>query len=165
MLFSRKKIRSRLGLWAQWLLLLAGCTQFAGYVFDNKSLRGLGFAYCIGPRPTVFSTIEGVEGFDTRHTLLYTDSMGQRDSLQLDQAFFSDFPAHYFLKNAYSIFFAYPHMFKAGLVDDAMKHAFCELKLPGLRNRLTVCKDPVLRTQRVMKGTPEVIHHRPNCIP
>ncbi len=44
------------------VLIAIGCLQFAGYIFKRPVLRGLGIAYSVAPLPTVFSTINGVEG-------------------------------------------------------------------------------------------------------
>ena len=118
----KTKFRSAL----QIILISVGCLQFAGYVFKNIPLRGLGISYCVGPLPTVFSTIGGVEGFSSTHTIHFTNDKGKADTIKLDQHLFSQFNGHYFLKNAYSLFLAYPHILKPRQVADGVNFALCK---------------------------------------
>jgi len=122
--------------WKKWiyntgvgLLLFSGCLQFLGFIFRSREVRGLGLAYSVAPLPTVFSTINGVEGFDTKHTLYFKNQNGQSDSVALNQNLFTAFRGHYFLKNAYSLFIAYPHILKPEHITDGWNFALCRSNL------------------------------------
>jgi hypothetical protein len=161
-----KMDRRRRRLWPgilQWGLLIAGCTQIAGYLLDSQLLKGLGFSYCFGPLPTVFSTVEGVEGFDTKHAVIYQDAKGQTDSLPLDQAFFTAFRGHYYLKNAFSIFLAYPHVLKPEAVKDGLHFFLCRSQLQSANGTDLEMHNPGLLTRRLRDGKMEVILVSPPC--
>jgi len=145
------------------LLLFAGCLQFVGYIFHSREIRGLGLAYGVAPLPTVFSTISGVEGFATRHTLYFNKQNGQTDSLVLDQRLFSKFHGHYFLKNAYTIFIAYPHILKPGLVDDGWNFALCRKNLLHECNLSDTITNPEIHSTRIRNGIKENIVINPHC--
>ena len=85
------------------ILISPGCLQFAGYIFKNLALRGLGIAYCVAPLPTVFSTIGGVEGFQPCIQSILPTIKGKAGTIKLDRHIFSRFKGHYFLKQAYSL--------------------------------------------------------------
>lgn len=146
------------------LLIALGCLQFAGYILKIPALRGLGIAYSVAPLPTVFSTINGVEGFATVQTIHGSDDNGKPDSIKLDQRVFSQFKGHYFLKQAYSIFLAYPHILKPRLVDDALNFALCErniFKRFGIQSEI---KNPSIHIERTRFKKNEHVILIPNCI-
>lgn len=145
------------------LLIAVGCLQFAGYIIKKPILRGLGIAYSVAPLPTVFSTINGVEGFTTMHTIYYTDANQKYDSIKLDQHLFSQFRRHYFLKQAYSIFLAYPHILKPRMVEDGLDFILCKkniFKSLSIKNQI---KNPSIHTDRTRFNKIEHIILASNC--
>ena len=145
------------------LLLFGGCLQFIGFIFQSREVRGLGLAYSVAPLPTVFSTIKGVEGFDTKHTLYFRQQNGQSDSVELNQELFSDFRGHYFLKNAYSIFIAYPHILKPAHVNDGWNFALCRQNLLQDCNLPKAITEPQIHSVRIRDGKRESILVIPDC--
>jgi hypothetical protein len=145
------------------LLIVAGCLQFAGYIFKMPALRGLGIAYCVGPLPTVFSTVGGVEGFTTRHSIHFTDDKGYAGIIKLDQHFFSRFRGHYFLKQSYSLFLAYSHMLKPRQVAGAVDFALCKRNIFsrfGVKDKIT---SSFIEIKRRRFDKPEDIILVPKC--
>jgi hypothetical protein len=108
------------------LLTVLGCLQFGGYLFNNRAMRGLGFAFGISPHPIVFSTVEGVEGFDTHHKFTYLDNHDKVVSVPLDMEHFSNLQGSFFLRNAFALFLAYPHMLKPEQVDYGTQYLLCQ---------------------------------------
>ena len=145
------------------LLLFSGCLQFIGYNFDSREIRGIGLAYGVAPLPTVFSTINGVEGFDTKHTLVFKNQNSQNDSLDLNQRIFSDFKGHYFLKNAYTIFIAYPHILKPELINDGWNFALCRKNLLHECNLSDTITNPEIHSIRIRNGVKEIVLIKPDC--
>ena len=158
-----KNCRKRIYNAAIGLLLFSGCLQFIGYIFHSRTIRGLGLAYGVAPLPTVFSTISGVEGFDTKHTLFFKNQNGQNDSLDLNQRLFSDFQGHYFLKNAYTIFIAYPHILKPELINDGWSFALCRKNLLHECNLSDTITNPEIHSTRIRNGIKEIIVINPHC--
>ena len=145
------------------ILISLGCLQFAGYVFKNSELRGLGIAYCVGPLPTVFSTINGVEGFSAVHTIHFTDDKGNAGIIKLDQHVFSQFNGHFFLKNAYSLFLAYPHILKPRQVADGVNFSLCKRNIFyrfGIKNKI---ENPSIQIEQSRFNTKENIILIPKC--
>lgn len=128
---------------AAYVLIFFGCLQFIGYVAKQKSVRGLGIAYCIAPLPTVFSTIQGVEGFDSEVKVFY-DTGNLTDSILVSPATFNSFKGSYQLKNAYALFLCYPHILKPEMVESGIAYALCR---GDLLRRLQVKK--VFRNPRL----------------
>jgi hypothetical protein len=147
----------------QFMLLVAGCTQIAGYVLNSRILKGLGFSWCFGPLPTVFSTVNGVEGFDTQQSIAFQNAQGKTDSLALDRAVFSSFREHYFLKNAYSILLAYPHVLKREAADDGLNYMLCGNHIQQVFGLETHMHSPALITTRIRDGKREMLLVNPNC--
>jgi hypothetical protein len=147
----------------QWILIIIGCSQMAGYIFNNRALRGLGLAYGTAPLPTVFSTVEGVEGFDTKHTIYFTTVAGKKDSVAFDQILLDQFHGHYFLKNAYSIFIAYPHILKPQQITDGWAFALCKRNLLDQCNMDTQVQEPYVQTKRSYLNKVENVQSQPQC--
>ena len=105
-------------------LTVLGCFQTIGYIFDSQFFRGIGFSYGVSPRPTVFGTVQGVEGFDTSHSLRYINQQGDTVTVTLDKNHFSNLQGAY-LKNTYSIFLAYPHVLKPEMVQEGGNYLLC----------------------------------------
>ena len=139
-----------------WVLIAAGCTQMAGYVFQSRVFQGFGFAYGVGPLPTVFSTVNGVEGISTRHTLFFTNHNGRKDTIRLGQEEFSHFRGSYFLKNSYSLFLAYPHVLKPEQVSSGMNFLLCKRNLGLQFNIRDSLQDPSVQIERIMHGKHEI---------
>lgn len=74
----------------------------------------------------VFGTVDGVEGFSTKHFLSYTIHSDEIVSIELDRDHFSEFRGSHFLKTAYSLFLAYPHMLKPDQVEAGAHYLLCE---------------------------------------
>ncbi|CAN5612527.1 hypothetical protein BH10BAC3_BH10BAC3_14040 [soil metagenome] len=158
-----KSNKQHLHLAGQWLLVIAGCAQFTGYLFKSPSLRGLGMAYCVAPLPTVFSTVNGVEGFDTKHTLFFINEKGYHDSSEIDQKAFAQFHGHYFLKNAYSIFLAYPHVIKTQALNNGWEFALCNKDLMIECGMYCKMSNAYIQTKRYRFGKKETIQFKPDC--
>jgi hypothetical protein len=158
-----KNNKQRLHLAGQWLLVIAGCAQFAGYLLKSPSLRGLAMAYCVAPLPTVFSTVKGVEGFDTKHTLLFVNEKGKQDSSEIGRKAFTQFHGHYFLKNAYSIFLAYPHVIKTEALNNGWEFALCKKNLLNECGINCIMSNAFIRTKRYRFGKKETIQFKPDC--
>lgn len=163
MLSFGKKIKQRFHVAGQWLLVIAGCAQFAGYLFKSPSLRGVAMAYCVAPLPTVFSTIKGVEGFDTKHTLFFVNQQGNHDSSEINQKAFEEFHGHYFLKNAYSIFLAYPHVIKMEELTNGWEFALCKKDLLTECGFNFIMTNAFIQTKRYRFGKKEIIQFKPGC--
>ena len=163
MLSFGKNNKRRLHLAGQWLLVIAGCGQFAGYLLKSPSLRGLAMAYCVAPLPTVFSTVKGVEGFDTKHTLFFINEKGNRDSSEIGQKAFTQFQGHYFLKNAYSIFLAYPHVIKTQGLTNGWEFALCKKDLLNECGIYYIMSNAFIQTKRYRFGKRETIRFKPDC--
>ena len=73
-----------------------------GFVLKNEALYGLGLSYGMSPLATVFSTVEGVEGFATNHKLIYKNEKGEERSIVMDQQFFLSFNGCYFVQKGMS---------------------------------------------------------------
>lgn len=116
-------------------LTIVGCLQFGGYILKSRALRGLGFSFGVSPHPIVFGTVNGVEGFNTYHTLIYVTTEGNQATMPLDQKSFSQFNGSFFLKMAYSLFLAYPHMLKPEQVEQGSEYFFCK---QGLQENFNV---------------------------
>ncbi|MEO6219989.1 MAG: hypothetical protein ABIO81_06140 [Ginsengibacter sp.] len=145
------------------LLIAIGCLQFVGYILKKPALRGLGIAYGIAPLPTVFSTINGVEGFATAHTIHFIDDENKPRKVNLNQHLFSRFKGHYFLKQAYSIFLAYPHVLKPCMVEEGLKYALCKRNIfYGFRIKNKI-KNPSIQTERSRFNKMEHIILNPYC--
>src|SRR5436190_1011346 len=93
------------------ILLMIGSLQIIGYIFRSQTIRGLGFVSGAAPLPIVFSNVKGVDGFDTQHSLIVSSTSGNVDTIALDKKLFSQFNGAFFLKESYSIFLAYSHLF------------------------------------------------------
>nr|WP_294905748.1 hypothetical protein [uncultured Lacibacter sp.] len=145
------------------LLIITGCLQIAGYITGSKALRGIGFSYGASPLPTVFGTVNGVEGFSTEHQLLYTNRKSEKDSVLLDQEIFSHFRGSYYLKNSYSIFLAYPHILKDEQVSGGMHFLLCKKNLLKQFNLPDTLDELQLKTIKKVYDIPEVKIFNPVC--
>lgn len=145
------------------LLIFIGCLQMAGYFTGSRALRGIGFSYGASPLPTVFGTVNGVEGFSTEHKLLYTNKPSEKDSILLDQEIFSQFRGSYYLKNSYSIFLAYPHVLKEEQVSDGMHYLLCKKNLLKQFNLPDTLHQLRLKSAKTVYGFPEVKLFNPAC--
>lgn len=143
-------------------LIIIGMLQITGYVIKSPLLRGLGFSYGASPLPTVFGTVKGVEGFATRHTIHFINKYGAADSLALDKKVFNNLKVSYLLKNAYSIFLAYPHMLKAGQVENGINFLLKEETLQTQFLLLPPVKDSKLESRRLINGRVEIKYYTPS---
>ncbi len=161
---KNRDLKSRMRTYLSVLLIAAGCLQFAGYLVDSRPLRGLGMSYAVAPLPTVFSTVQGVEGFDTRIMLQVRNSEGEIEQVVFDAETFSEFRGHYFLKNAYALLLSYPHVVRPELLENALNFSLCRGDL--LRNlNLPANATPVnLVIDRSFYGQPETLELAPSCL-
>jgi hypothetical protein len=134
------------------LLLIIGCLQMAGYVFKNPVLRGLGFSYGASPLPTVFGTVKGIEGFSTRHRIVFINKNGETKTVYLDKKLFTHFNGSYLLKNAYSIFLAYPHVLKPEQVRNGVTYILNRSNLNEQFAIINSFGEPTLVSDRVING-------------
>lgn len=144
-------------------LTILGCFQFAGYFLNNRILRGIGFSFGASPRPTVFGTVEGVEGFNTQHYVVYINSAGDTARVSLDRNHYTKLQGSFLLKNTYSIFLAYPHMLKREQVKEGSGFLLCRqnIKAFGISD-IKECL--FIESQKVVSGKPTLSLLNVDCV-
>lgn len=92
-------------------ILVVGCLQPVGYLFNSPNIRGLGLVTVSSPLPLVFSSYNGVETFSTMFTLNVTthDNITTSVPMSLDLCNMIDGP--YNRRNVYGAIFSHGPFF------------------------------------------------------
>jgi hypothetical protein len=88
-------------------LLVFGCLQMAGYVFDAPVLRGIGAASAAAPFPKVFSDVNGYETFAADFTLSGLDGTGAPFEIRMTPELYSRLEGPYNRRNVYGAALSY----------------------------------------------------------
>lgn len=145
------------------ILLAIGGLQIIGYVFQSQAIRGLGFVSGAAPLPIVFSNVKGVDGFDTQHSLIVSGTNGNTDTIALDKQLFSQFNGAFFLKESYSIFLAYSHIFSPGQLQAGSDFMLCRKNIFSSFNITDKSNDNYILTKRTVYGKKEIKLLHPEC--
>ena len=87
-------------------ILVVGCLQMAGFVLENRILRGLGAASGASPLPKVFSAVNNYETFAADFTILY-ELAGKSNEIAVTPAFYQRLKGPYNRRNVYGAALAY----------------------------------------------------------
>jgi hypothetical protein len=145
------------------ILLVIGSLQIIGYIFGSQTIRGLGFVSGAAPLPIVFSNVKGVDGFDTKHSLIVSSTTGNVDTIALDKKLFSQFSGAFFLKESYSIFLAYSHIFTPKQLEAGSNFMLCKKNIFTSFNIKDTSNDNYILTKRTNYGKKEIKLLHPQC--
>ena len=108
--------RNRAGL----ALLLLAMAQMVGDLAGWRSLVGLGAAWGVSPRPSVFGDVDGLETFASRFAFVWTEAGAER-RLEITPEVYSRLAGPYNRRNVYGAALAYAPR----LPDELWRPVYC----------------------------------------
>ncbi len=121
------------------LLLILGCLQPMGYLFDMPELRGLGAISTASPLPLVFSAYNGVETFSTEfylvinYTTIATSPIEGSWSGPMTRSLYKEIRGPYNRRNVFGVVFSHGPFFKTSelveLRNAVLDWGFCKKHL------------------------------------
>lgn len=125
-------------------ILAVGCLQMAGFVLENRILRGLGAASGASPLPKVFSAVNDYETFAADFTILY-ELAGKSNEIAVTPAFYQRLKGPYNRRNVYGAALAYAPVLPEKIWKTVFSYGlqnggafFSELGLPEKAARVRV---------------------------
>lgn len=118
------------------IVILVGSLQIIGYIVQSKTIRGLGIATGTSPLPIVFTEVRGVETFASDFFILYNDSTGNEQRIQITPAFYSRMKGPYNRRNIYGAAISYGPVLDTNLTGAVLDFGLCrkvlldEMRMP-----------------------------------
>jgi hypothetical protein len=118
-------------------LIAVGCVQMAGDLSGNREVRALGLATHASPAPKVFTAQEGFETFSSRFFIDWTDTAGEKHSVEVTPKIYRGVQGPYNRRNAYGAALSYAPVLQANertrpMLQSVTRYAFCD-RAPLLR--------------------------------
>ena len=150
------------------LLLVVGCLNSYGYLFNQPSIKGLGIVTVASPLPLVFSSHNGIETFSTEFLMNVTYADSQTNEHQealfpLNHEIYSQIQGPYNRRNAYGVLFSHGPFFLTreliNLRQEILQYAVCKNgldldyeKILGVDNNITAIKKAEIIVTSKTKG-------------
>ena len=93
--------------WCSILIVVLGSFQFAGYVLNNPTMRGIGAACGFAPYTKVFSDVDGFETFAARFNLILHRNDGSDSLIPITPEFYRQLKGPYNRRNVYGAALSY----------------------------------------------------------
>lgn len=112
------------------LLVIIGCLQMIGDVFNVPFIKGFGAATSASPAPKVFTAHNGFETYSSEFFVIWNDTAGKRQELQLTPKVYGGVKGPYNRRNAYGAALSYAPVLHSNLLsrpmlETAIHHTFC----------------------------------------
>ncbi len=112
-----------------FIVILLGSLQIIGFVFQNKAIKGLGQAWGTSPLPIVFTTVKGIETFANDFFIVYTDTNGKEQNIQITPEMYSRLKGPYNRRNVFGAAIAYGPILPEKLLQPVLNYALCQKTL------------------------------------
>lgn len=89
------------------LLLVLGLAQMAGDLLGLDAVKGIAAATAASPAPKVFSSAQGLETYSTRFFIEWSDTKGERQSIELTPELCARMQGPYNRRNVFGAALAY----------------------------------------------------------
>lgn len=117
-------------LFAPAFLVVLGCIQMIGDIFDLQPVKGFGAATSASPAPKVFTAHKGFETYSSEFFLMWVDQAGHRQELQLTPEVYGGVQGPYNRRNAYGAALSYAPVLYSNelsrpMLLSAIQYTFC----------------------------------------
>jgi len=100
------------------LLMVVGCLQTVGYIYNSPTIKGAGFMSTASPLPLVFSAFNGVETFSTTFEFRVEFQNGTCVEQMIDHKLYGNLEGPYNRRNVYGVIFSHgPFFDKPNLIE------------------------------------------------
>ena len=115
---------------ASVFLVILGCIQMIGDIFNLQAVQGFGAASSASPAPKVFTAHKGFETYSSEFFLMWTGKDGKRQELQLTPEVYSEVRGPYNRRNAYGAALSYAPVLHSNelsrpMLEASIQHTFC----------------------------------------
>jgi len=145
------------------IVVAVGLIQTAGFLLQNKTLRGLGIACCSSPLPIVFTEVRGVETFASDFFIQYIDSTQQKQEIQITPALYSKLQGPYNRRNIYGAAIAYGPVLKEEQWSSILSRGLCDQSLIKEMGLATNGSDYAVRIKTKTQGRTNEWILKPQC--